>query len=319
MASGAARLKAELAGMTGPGNSVVARVEQAGVVDLGNDAAETAITVAWRGAQVPAYYLDSYTPVLGDTVLMVVQQGQLIVLGRIANNVVVPALLLTNNTDGPYRALITTENSGGDMGDAFTYVTRNADDTAFPQWYMAGYTNKFCVNVYRFGAVGWDIPAGQRTIGVRARMFNGEYGYWDSWWNPERSSDWPRCPLISVAFGDRNLIVGISPTYRYVLAEDSLGADVVLHDTSPPIDEWFTVAVGINLDTGHVAVHGYDRYDVSVFTYTTEIDTSVDDISQVTFGMDDKIVSYDPGPIETYPGLPAYLFFTNLLAQAEPL
>lgn len=88
MATGSARLRAELTGASAPGNTVTTLFESGevySVVDgyVGDDTMPT-ITVTWRDTEVPASYLSTYTPVVGDVVLLLIQSPKPpIVLGAI--------------------------------------------------------------------------------------------------------------------------------------------------------------------------------------------------------------------------------------------
>lgn len=87
MPSGRARLAAELAGATQPGNRPDCWCEPGVVTTVITgylaDPADAVVTVTWRNTVVPVSYVSSYTPVEGDVVLLLIQPPSVIVLGRI--------------------------------------------------------------------------------------------------------------------------------------------------------------------------------------------------------------------------------------------
>lgn len=83
-ARGIARLAAELTGSTSPGARPQAWVEPAVLKAIATGYLQTpTITVTWRDTDVPASYLDSYTPKVDDVVLLLIQPPSLVVLGKL--------------------------------------------------------------------------------------------------------------------------------------------------------------------------------------------------------------------------------------------
>ena len=76
----------ELRDVNGPGALPVSWHEPAEVVSVTAGGAEDGAALAqvtWRGLTVYAAYVASYTPVVGHTVLLLVQPPQLTILGRL--------------------------------------------------------------------------------------------------------------------------------------------------------------------------------------------------------------------------------------------
>jgi hypothetical protein len=92
VATGTARLKAELTGANNPGANPQTWTESGTVQSVveGYDAGgygesiDASVVVTWRNADVPVSYVATYTPVVGDVVLLLIQPPKPpIVLGRI--------------------------------------------------------------------------------------------------------------------------------------------------------------------------------------------------------------------------------------------
>lgn len=82
---GFARLRAELSGANSPGEDPRAWVET-GVIKavIGGYLQDDVVTATWRGTDMPVAYLDGYTPVAGDVVLLLIQApAPPIVLGKL--------------------------------------------------------------------------------------------------------------------------------------------------------------------------------------------------------------------------------------------
>lgn len=84
MTTGAARLAGELTGASAPANTPRLWMEQGVVTSAVPGYLENPIvTVTWRDTVVPVSYVNTYTPVEGDVVLLLIQPPSVIVLGRV--------------------------------------------------------------------------------------------------------------------------------------------------------------------------------------------------------------------------------------------
>lgn len=84
--TGRSRLAAELTGVSGPGGEQRSWFEPAQVASVvagGAGDGNALATLNFRGQLVPAAYLQAYTPTAGQTVLVLVQPPQLIIVGRV--------------------------------------------------------------------------------------------------------------------------------------------------------------------------------------------------------------------------------------------
>lgn len=84
MATGLSRLAGEMTGATAPGNRPDCWLETGVLYQaITGYFPDPMVSVLWRGVEVPASYIASYTPNAGDVVLLLIQPPAVHVLGRL--------------------------------------------------------------------------------------------------------------------------------------------------------------------------------------------------------------------------------------------
>jgi hypothetical protein len=241
----------------------------------------TRVTVTWRGQQLGAAYNADYTPVVGHTVLLLVQPPQIMIYGRLTG---------TPPTEPPEPAAATIAFRAA----AVTTLNSSASSiaVALPAGVEPGDALVIWLYASATGSQVTGIPAGWRRLLGRGSRPLGSFAFTDAYW---RIADGTEAATHTVTFASAaNNAVAVAQAYSGTSPTTPFGRVRLTNPAGAPTS-FTTHPLGGSVADAWILTAAATRKSGGSVSWTTNDDADIERVEAITAtgGIESTLAAYD--------------------------